>query len=302
MKFYLTLLILVLLQSAKIIGRGEVWDKQRQEWVDKSTLIFTGKLVALRSNVDSIDINDGAMLVSVESVQSSNEEAVEKFGSLVGMELTVIVDPSSRIQQPTKDIPVLFFVNPLLYEKNIAVIAHAIADEKTTLDLSKGLAEAVQRKNERPLKEAVASSDLIVTGSVKEVRSLPQAKLAQLRSIDNGRDIFSEHSPRWKEAVVHVEAVLKGDRAIETVLVVFPSSDDRMWADSPKFTRDQTGTWLLHGNEVPNEKGGVLLASEMFHGNEIRAYTTLHLEDFQPKDPDGKNEARIREILKALKP
>jgi hypothetical protein len=296
-----TLRVLLILQCVTALARANVSDQELQKWVDNSTLIFTGTLVAPGSNVSGIDSKD-AMLVKVESVQASNEKALAKFGSLVGMELTVVVDPSSRIQQPRRGIPVKFFVNPLMYESNIAVTAYAIADEKTAVDLSKRIAEDVQRKNERPFKEAVASSDLIVTGTVKEIRSLPETKLTQLRSFANGRDIFSEHSPRWKEAVILVHSVLKGDLGEKMALAIFPSTDDRMWTGSPRFEKDQTGIWLLHGNEITKAESGILLAPEKFDGRAIKAYTTLNPEDFQPNDPGGKNEARIREILKALKP
>ena len=294
-----TLRIFVMLQWLIVLARADVRQQEFQKWVDDSALIFTGKLLRLGSNVDSIDKKDG-MLVRVESVQSSNQEALEKFGSLVDKELTVVANPSSRMQAPKQGISVVFFVNPLLYEKNIAVTANAIADEKTGSDFSKRLSEAIQRKNEKPLKEAVASAERIVTGTVKEVRALPEAKLAQLRSFANGRDIFSEHSPKWREAVIDVQSDLKGEPGENLVIVTFPSTDDRAWAESPKFTAGESGIWLLHGQQVTKEKVGILLAPEKFHGRELKVYTTLHPEDFQQRDPDGKNETRIREILKEL--
>jgi hypothetical protein len=284
------------------VSRGGISDQQLQRWVDESALIFRGKMIKPGSNVNSIDMKDAPMIVRVERVESSNQGALQKFGSLVDKELTVIADPLSRIQAPKENVSVVFFVNPLLYEKNIAVMANGIADDRAELKFSERLSEAVQRKSEKPLKDAVESADGIIAGTVKEIRSLPQAKLAQLRSFADGRDIFSEHSPRWKEALIVVESVLKGDSAMTMALVVFPSSDDRMWADSPKLEKDQTGIWLLHGNETTKAESGILLAPEKFDGQAIKAYTTLNPEDFQPKDPDGKNEARIREILKALKP
>src|SRR4029077_600297 len=150
-------------------------------------------------------MKDAPMIVRVERVESSNQGALQKFGSLVDKELTVIADPLSRIQAPKENVSVVFFVNPLLYEKNIAVIANGIADDRAELKFSERLSEAVQRKSEKPLKDAVESADGIIAGTVKEIRSLPQVKLAQLRSFADGRDIFSEHSPRWKEALIVVE-------------------------------------------------------------------------------------------------
>jgi hypothetical protein len=287
---FLFLLILGCLIKAT---RADISKQDLQKWIDDSALVFTGKMIKLGSNVDSIDMKDAPMIVKVESVESSNQEALAKFGSLVGKELTVVANPSSRIRAPKQGISVVFFVNPLLYERNIAVTANAIADEKTGSDFSKQLSEAIQRKNEKPLKEAVASAERIVTGTVKEVRALPETKLAQLRS-------FSEHSPKWREAVIDVQSDLKGEPSENLVIVTFPSTDDRAWAESPKFTAGETGIWLLHGQQVAKETVGILLAPEKFHGREIKVYTTLHPEDFQPRDPEGKNEMRIREILKEL--
>jgi hypothetical protein len=296
-------LILLILQCLVKVSPGDISDKQLQGWVDESTLAFTGTIVALGSNVASIDAKDGPIIVRVDRVESGSQEALKKFGLLVGKELTVIVNPSFKLSPLTKQgISAVFFVDPLLYEKHIAVTANAIAEDKTVINLSKRLSAAVQRKNEKPLKDAIVGSKGLVTGVVTEIRPLPEVKLARLRSVANGRDIFSEHSPRWKEAVIRVQSVLKGNRDIKMALVVFPSTDDRMWAESPKFTVGQAGTWLLHGDEVTKAEVNILLEPEMFDGSEIGAYTALHPEDFQPKEPGGKNEARIREILKALKP
>ena len=304
----LALRALVILECLSVFAYADISDKELQNLVDQSTLIFKGKVLGLGSNVESIDIKEGPMIVRVERVDSDNHGALKKFGSLDGKELTVVIEPSSRIQAPKEGTYAVFFVNPLFYERNIAVTANAIADDKTELDLSKRISEAVERKDEMPLKDAVASADRIVIGTVKEVTPLPEAKLVQLRSFADGRDILSEHSPRWKEALILVQSELKGEpkaepgEKIKTVIVVFPSTDDRMWADSPKFSVGQDGIWLLHDNEVAKEEVSILLAPQKFHDRETKAYTTMRAEDFLPKDPDGKNEARIRKIIESLSP
>src|SRR5882762_9073414 len=98
-----------------------------------------------------------------------------------------------------------------MYEKNVAVSATAITEVAGKSDFFNRLAASVQRKNEQPFKHAVESADRIVTGTVKEVRPLPDDKVKALRSIDNGHDLYSEHSPKWREAVIDVESTLKGD-------------------------------------------------------------------------------------------
>jgi len=296
--------VLVMLQCLTLLARADVSQKEFQKWVDDSTLIFTGQMLRLGSNVGSIDTRDAPMIVRVDRVEWGNEEALEKFGSLVGKELTVVLNPGFKAMPKLKpDIAAVFFVDPLLYERNIAVTANAIADETTASDLSKRLSAAVKEKRGRPLGLAVKSANLIVTGVVQEIRPLPNVKIDKLRSLANGRDLYSEHSPRWREAVVRVDSVLKGDQA-ERVIVVFPSTGDRMWAESPKFHKGLGGTWLLHGPgaQLVDDRAKILLTPEGFDGGQLKAYTALSPEDFQPKDPDGKNEARIREIVKSLKP
>ena len=106
----------------------------------------------------------------------------------------------------------MFFVNPLLYEKNIAVTAVGVADNQTVKNLPKRLSAAIEEKKKKPLITALKGADRIVTGVVEEIRALPDEKLAGLRSLANGYDLYSEHSPRWRQALIRVQSVLKGDQ------------------------------------------------------------------------------------------
>jgi hypothetical protein len=292
--------VLLILQCLTLLVRANMSQQELDRLVDESALVFTGKMQQLGSNVDSLNEKDGAMIVKVEEVKSSRPGALEKFGSLTNTTLTVVADLLLGIEPPQQDTTVVFFVNPLMYERNIAVSALAISEVPGKSDFFQRLSTAVQRKEERPLKNAVASSDRIVIGTVKEIRALPEAESSQLGLFADGRDIRSEHSPRWKEALIQVQSVLKGEPDEKMVIVVFPSTDDRMWIDSPKFSVGQDGIWLLHDNEVAKPEVKILLAPQKFRGHETKAYTTLNPEDFLPKDPAGKNEARIREIIKSL--
>jgi hypothetical protein len=232
-----------------------------------------------------------------------DKEALKKFGSLIGEQLTVVVDPAFTLGPERRvGVSAVFFVNPLMYEKHIAVTAHAVANEQSVKDLSNRLGAAVPQKKNQPIREALRRADTVVTGVVQEIRPLPEKKIAKLRTLANGYDLYSEHSPRWREAVIRVQSVLKGDQGEKVLIVIFPSTEDLMWANSPKFKADQSGTWLLHsGAQLADDRANILLTPEQFHGQPIRAYTALQPEDFQPKDPAGKNEKLIREMLKSLK-
>ena len=142
------------------------------------------------------DRKDNPITVRVDEVQLATQRAQENFGSLVGKELTAIWDPASKGTLERKiGISAVFFVNPLLYERNIAVTAVAVANNETVKDLPKRLRFAIEQKQKKPLNDAVKSADRIVTGVVQEVKALPEEKLAKLQSLANGRDLYSEHSP-----------------------------------------------------------------------------------------------------------
>ena len=297
--FRRTLCVLLILQCLAVVTRADISKQDLQKWVDDSTLIFKGTIVALDSNVDSIGPGDNPVTVRIDEVELGTQRAQENFGSLVGKELTAIWDPTSRGAMERKaGISAVFFVNPLLYEKNVAVTAVAVANNQTVKNLPKRLRFAIEQKQKKPLNDAVKRADRIVTGVVQEVRALPEEKLAKLQKLANGHDLYSEHSPKWMEAVIRVQSVLKGDQSEKMLLLVFPSTDDRMWAESPKFKAGQSGTWLLHsGAQLSEDRAKILLTPEQFHGQEIKAYTALRPEDFQPKDSAGNNEKRIREML-----
>ncbi len=285
-----TFRVLLLFQCLTIFARAGV-SVQVQDWVDKSTLIFEAEVVSEGSNVNGIEQNDNPVIVQVGSVMLSNGTAVHNFGSLKGKQLTVI-DPSRSGPWRKPGTSAIYFVNPLLYEKNIAVTVTAIADDQLVKDLLKQVTEAIEAKRKKPLSDAEKSADSIVTGVVEEIRLLPDSKVDKLRSLANGYDLYSEHSPRWREAVIRVQNVTKGNA--DRKLLVFPSADDRAWANSPKFTVGQAGTWLLHGAthgaaQLSDDRARILLASEKFDGSQLQAYTALQPEDFRPNESAGKN-------------
>ncbi len=291
------------LKCLAVVTRADISKQELQKWVDDSTLVFKGTIVALDSNVDSIEASDNPVTVRVDHVELGTNQAEKNFGSLVGKQLTAIEGPTSKGAMDRRvGVSAVFFVNPLLYEKNIAVTAVAVAHNPTVKNLSTRLRAAIEQKEKKPLSTALKGADRVVIGVVQEVRTLPDEKLAKLQSLANGYDLYSEHSPRWREAVIRVQSVPKGDQGEKMLLVIFPSTEDLMWANSPKFKAGQSGIWLLHSaSQLADERGKILLTPEQFHGQPIRAYTVLQPEDFQPQDPAGKNEKLIREMLKSLK-
>jgi hypothetical protein len=294
------LLFLLIVGCLVTVARGDILQQQVQKWVNASTLTFTGTIVKMgASNVSGMSPHDFPMIVRMEKIEAGDDQALKKFGSLKDTELTVIVGSLDR-NGLRNNVSAVFFVDPLVYETNIGVIANAIAfvDQKTSDDFSKWLSAAALRKSEAPLRSSVVSADLILAGVVQEIRPLASAKAAYLKSVDNGREIFSEHRPGWEEAVIHVKSVEKG-KPPETleVIVVFPGSRDPAWTESPKYETGQVGIWLLHTNQLRRQEAEALLKPEQFHGHKVQSFTTLDPADFQ----DEAKLDRIREMINEAK-
>src|SRR5689334_214691 len=117
--------IFLILQCLAVIGRSELSDNQLQDLVDGSTLTFIGRVKELNNSyVSGID-KDSAIIAEVKSVESADPQVLKTFGDLSGTELTVALNPASRIVMQN-NIRAVFFANPLIYEKNIGVVATAV--------------------------------------------------------------------------------------------------------------------------------------------------------------------------------
>ena len=247
------------------------------------------------SNVSGVNSKDG-MIVRVEKVVSGDEQALKKFGHLKGAKLTVAVDPIFR-SGLRNNISAVFFADPLVYETYIGVTATPVPfpDKKTTEDFLNKLQAAAFRKSEAPLRTEVRTAELIVTGEVVAVRALASKKAAQLRLVNNGWEVFSEHRARWMEAIIKVARRLdKPEPKPDFVSVVFPTTHDCFLGPSAKYQVKDSGIWLLHRNQLDKQETDVLiLRSEEYNGTNVQSYTALHPADFQ----DISMRSKIQQII-----
>ena len=273
--------------------------------MDSSALTFDGTVVDFdNSNVGNIQPGAVPMIVRVKKIDWIDPAAQKTFRSLPGKDVTVVFDPLKVTNANAMQAGVdgVFFVNPLVYEKHIAVAAENVVQSSTVTQLSGKLSTAAQEKADAALAASIKSADKIVVGRVMDVRQLSREKLEALRRVGNGRQLFSEHRPGWKEAVIEVKTFLKGTSEERFVIVIFPGTSDRMWAIAPKFVVGQSGTWMLHTDQLSAEDANILLAAEPLHGQRVNSYTALEAVDFQIRDADGKNLQRIRRLLNVHSP
>ena len=87
---------------------------------------------------------------------------------------------------------------------------------------------------------------------------------------------------------MEIDNVHKGSHKKKSVVLRFPSSKDRMWANAPKFRPGQSGYFVLHKVPMGQDAHGKVTA--MAAGSpdvQGEYYTALHQEDFQPFQQHG---------------
>src|SRR5258708_19169785 len=269
-------------------------DDELKRLVDASTITFIGTVKQFGSNVSGIDESkDFAVIVQVDNVVPGDQQALKKLGDLTGSRLTVALNPISRIAIKN-DVSAVFFADPLVYEKYIGVVATAVPLPNSKADFLNKLQAAVVQKSEAPLRNEVKNA-LIIVGEVVAVGPLPSNKAVDLGSIDNGWELFSEHRPRWKEAIIKVtQRVDKPEPKPDFVSVIFPATHDCFFGPSPKFQVKDSGIWLLHRDQLDKQETEVLLLrSEDYRGNNVLSYTALAAADFQ----DISTLSKIQQII-----
>jgi len=116
----------------------------------------------------------------------------------------------------------------------------------------------------------------VVSGKVISIRIPPEANAARKRTTKTPSPI-TEHDPVWREAVIQVKDVLKGEKKAKQVTVRFPDSSDVMFHGVPRFEPGQEGYFMLHKGEATKTTGGRAQKSKS-----ADTYFALDAQDFQP--------------------
>jgi len=214
-----------------------------------ATFVFEGTVQQLgRATMPSVPVNDQTAVVRVDHVR----RAPEALTGLAGHDVTVQLRPAEKVAPGERAV---FYTTGWLFGESVAVQA---LGHTPVRDAAASIAATV----DRALEAHLADADLVVTGTVTSV---------QLPAGSGGAQPVapvSEHAALWRDAVVDVEHVGKGQPALKRVIVRFPSSTDVRWASVPKLHAGQGGVFLLHRSEPAASRRPV--------------YTVLHREDVQP--------------------
>jgi len=199
--------------------------------------VFEGTVKAAgTSNVKSLPADRSTALVTVDHVR----QAPRSLAGLAGKEITLRVAEGETLKVGMKAI---FSADGLLFAENLALQSrgHEPLESVARSAALIGTVPVVQR-----LRKHVDDAALVVSGRVSQVRANERSAKVLTRGLSpDAPTRVSEHEPFWRQAVIQVSQVHKGPKKKE-VTVSFPSSTDVMWRKAPKFTKGQTGVFILH--------------------------------------------------------
>jgi len=258
---------------------------------EKPTFIFKGTIKKLKSaTMKEAPVDSNTAVVTVDQVI----EAPADLAGYSGQDITVELSGARKVSTGQS---LIFNTVSWLYGESIAV--RSLSEEPIKPSHSAVLAAAgdpAERRRQREQREHFNDADLVVSGKVVAVRlpsdEEPVAKGAVATGGTKHKPV-SEHDPKWREAVVEVEDVHKGDHKKKQVVIRFPASNDVMWYNAPKFHPGQEGHFMLTKTKVPkltkSKKAGKksAAAAAAKSATPTEAYVALDPLDFQPYSEPG---------------
>jgi hypothetical protein len=208
------------------------------------------------ATMPQVPINNKTLVVTVDEIL----KAPDTLQPFVSKDITVQLGEG---QQATAGQQYVFFCQGWMFGESIALVAIGVA-QATDL-ATKHATAAVSLAPDRAMTERIANAEMVISGRVVDVRDVPH------------NEPITEHDPKWREAIVHVDTVAKGqqpDTGQDTVVVRFAASKDIKWHRAPKFHVDQQGVWILGNAKAPLGLAAV--------GGEPNTYTVVDPRDFHP--------------------
>jgi hypothetical protein len=226
------------------------------ELLDGSQWVILGKVRKLgASTMPEAPASSNTAVVRVTEVL----HGPAPFADHVGRDITVVSQDLKGLKVGSSAV---FFARSWLYAESLAVIEVGRLSSVNPDKMAADIKGAEQANFERRLGERIAAASVVVVGAVADIRQGPEPR----------QRVETEHAPEWAEAVVKVHEVLKGKAPDQGIAVLFPTSLDELWIDSPKFAPGQTGVLILQRNQ--EEKGWPVLR--------VPGLTALDPLDVQP--------------------
>ncbi len=229
-KILLGIIIMYIMMMTQCTGPKNYPD-ELDKFVPGASLIFKAKVVLLNTlTTDEDDVSD-AGVVSVSDVI----DAPESFQNISGQQVTVRFADISKVKVGEER---LFFTEPYwigeaigVKEKGSVLKSHRLYENKKISTL---IERARVKQDDKQLTEMIKKSKMVISGKV--------SKINEIKGIDVRG---TEHDPEWKEAEIQIDEVIKGKTEGKTIKILFASGKDVMYYQSPKFTKDDEGIFII---------------------------------------------------------
>jgi hypothetical protein len=230
-----------------------------QDLAEEASFIFRGEVIQLdASTMGRPSPRDRTAIVRVESVLLAAEPLLPWEGKDITLHL-------ARREQLREGRHYEFYTHPQTFGDSLAVISLGHRAVKGAAADTSVVADPTQALRSRQLRKHVEEADLIIVGRVSAIR-LPEVAGAASGS----REHVTSKDPRWREAVVDVSEVKKGDLPAASVVALFPTGRHLVWQAAPSLQPGDEGVFLLHK----------ATADEAVYSS--ASYTCLHQVDLQP--------------------
>jgi hypothetical protein len=240
---------------------------------DQASFVFKGTVNKLKAaTMSNVPVTSRTAIVRVDEIL----QAPKLLSGYQGQNITVQLKKAEKVKEGQQAV---FYTNAWLFGDSVAVQSAGHRDVTESVLATAQGESAVSAKRDRDLHEHLRDADVVVKGKVVSVGLPKKAASKTKASKENATTRYSEHSPKWNEAIVDVESVEKGRKLQKRITVQFPRSDDVAWRRAPKLDPGQEGIFLLHKSPT---KGA---AKKQATGTiKKQSYVVLHDDDFLPAD------------------
>jgi hypothetical protein len=207
------------------------------------TFVFKGTIKKLKSaTMKDVPLNDRTAIVTVDQII----ETPPDLAGYGGQDITVQLSGRQKVRVGQQ---MLFHATGWMFGDGVAVRSLQQEPLKNGQATSVGAGDdAVERRGQKQQRSRFKDADLVVSGKVVAVR-LPGDSTPGRKGAGRQTDPITEHDPKWREAIIQVDEVLKGTHQKKRVVVRFPASSDVMWHEAPKLEAGQQGYFTLHKSE-----------------------------------------------------
>lgn len=260
-------------------GAGAVAQMSRATLVQQSDIIFIGTVTQVGAvAAPEVPASPRTIVVRIDTLL----EKPAAVSLATGDSVTVETVRAGSLKPGTQ---ATFYTTGWIFGQGVAVreVGHEPGHSPVVVaDQQEAIARARLEVNDTDLKAHIQRAAMVVEGRVEQVRP------AEFAAAPTRPKRISEHDPQWQEAIIQVQAGLKGAQAGEQVVVRFPGSRDVAWVGTPRFTAGQEGTFLLHKDSTTGSPNAMLA------GQSVLAYTALHKVDVLTKQ----DATRVRALIK----